>query len=120
MADLNVSSQTLSANAAVVKLEGALDTGNFDALEDEFSKILESGISGVVLDISGLEAFSSSGLGAIINLARILASRDGKLVVAAPRPGVEGTLELLGVRDALSIVDSVDAARKEMAAAIKS
>jgi Anti-anti-sigma regulatory factor (antagonist of anti-sigma factor) len=115
MAELKITSQTLTASTAVCKLEGDLDGGNFDLLEDEFNKLLESGVLGVVMDLSALESFASSGLGAIVNMAIVLRARGGKLIAASLRPGVLGTIEMLGVQEALSVADSLDAARKAIA-----
>lgn len=119
MAELKIQSQTLAANTVVCRLEGALDGEAFDNIEDEFNNLIESGVVGVLLDLSGLESFSSAGMGAILNLGQALAARGGKLVCAAARPGVLGTIEMLDIGEALALEDSVDAGRKAIAAAIK-
>lgn len=112
MAELNITSQTVSNTVALVKLAGELDSGNFDTLEDEFNKLLESGVQGIILDLSGLDAIASAGLGAIVYLSRVLATRRGKLVVASPRPKILGLLELLGLGETLTVTDSPEQARK--------
>ena len=115
MPDLTVNSQTLTANTAVTKLGGEVDSLNFDRLEDEFNKLLESGVQGLVLDLSGLDSIASAGIGAILNMSIVLNGKSGKLVVASPRPKVQGTLEMLNLCEALTIVDSLDAGKKLVA-----
>lgn len=112
MEDFSIGSQTLTANTAVTKLAGDMDAHAFDLLEDEFSKLLESGVNGVVLDLSGLDSMSSSAVGAVVNMDRLLAGRGGKLVAAAVRPKVMGLLEMLGLGETLTFADNAEAAKK--------
>lgn len=119
MAEFTLATQTVTANVVVTRLAGDMDDEAFDALEDEFNKLLESGIQGVVLDISALDSATSAGLGALLNMTNILAGRKGKLVVAAPRPKMQGTIEMLGIQEALNLEESAETAKKTVLAAIK-
>lgn len=115
MADFTVSSQPLTTTTAILRMAGDMTTASFATLEDEFNKILDGGILGMVVDISALDSLTSSGLGALINLSQILEDRKGKAVIAAPRPKVLGLFEMLGVKDRLTIADTPDQARKVIA-----
>ncbi len=119
MAELKVQIQTLTAATALCKVEGDVTAANFDTLEDECNKLIESGATGVLMDVSGLESFTSAGMGAILNLGRVLSSRGGRLVCAGAGPEVLRTVEMLGVRDALFLQDTLDAGRKALAAIVK-
>lgn len=112
MADFSISSQAITPGSAIVGLAGDIGEECFDSLEDEFSKLLDSGVSGIVLDLSGVEAVSSACIGAILDMSRLLAARDGKLVAAAAKPKILGTMELLGLQDTLTLADTVDGAKK--------
>ena len=112
MAEATISSQSINAANALASLGGSLDAENFDIIEDEFNKLLESGVTGIVLDLSNLEAVSSSGLGAMLNLAQILAERDGRLVLASVKPKLEGLLEMLGIKERFTIADSIERAKQ--------
>ena len=118
MGELEIGSQTITSHTAVTTLKGEMDSGNFGLLEDEFNKLLESGVIGVVLDLSGAEGLSSAGIGAILNMSRLLGSRKGKLVLAGAKPKLAGTLEMLGLQDALQVADTAEQAKK-MIASIK-
>lgn len=115
MAEFEVNSQTITSVSALTKITGEMDSDNFDVLEDEFNKLLESGVLGLVLDLSGVDALSSAGIGAIINMSRLLEARKGRLVVAAMRPKLVGLIEMLGLGEALTIMDTADQARKTIA-----
>ena len=115
MAELAVSSQTITGASAMIKLVGDMDSGNFDVIEDELNKVLESGVLGLVVDLSGLNSLSSAGLGAIVNLARVLGERKGKLILTAIKPKIMGDLELFGLEDSLDIVESPEQAKKAVA-----
>ncbi len=115
MTNLTITSQPLTPATIVCALSGELDPDGFEPLGEEFDKYLHSGIRGVVLDMSGLESFTSAGLGAILNMSRALREREGRLVLACPKPEVLGTIAMLGLQDAVPIADSLDAAKKLLA-----
>ncbi len=112
MPGLSISSQTITGVTAVTKMTGEVKAVDFDLVEDEFNKILGSGVLGLVLEISGLDDLSSACLGAFVNMARALADRKGRLVIAAPRPKILGLIEMLGLSESLTIADTPEQARK--------
>lgn len=115
MAALTIAGQNITPKQVVCKLGGDLDADGFDRLEDEFGNYLNAGVLGLVLDLTALDSFCSSGMGAILEMASALAERGGKLVLASPRPKVQGTIEMLGLQEKLPVADNMDAARKLLA-----
>jgi Anti-anti-sigma regulatory factor (antagonist of anti-sigma factor) len=115
MAEFTASSVTLTGCTAVVSLAGDLGESDFEALEEEFNKLLESGVLGLVVDASGLESTTSAGLGAVINLSRLLAAKNGKLILAALKPKIAGTIEMLGLNDTVELADTAEHAKKIIA-----
>lgn len=116
MSDFTISSQPVPRNAAVLKMDGGLEDADFDAVLKEFRTILDAGVNGVVLDVSGLTKITSAGLGAMVELGRTLAARQGKLVVAAPPPDFMDGLELLGIKSAFTFVPTVPEGKKIVSA----
>lgn len=116
MAEFSVTSH-LTESTAVAVLAGDLDGASFDLLEDAFNRIFESAATGVILDCSDLESLSSSGLGAIINLSRLLGAKGGRLVLAGLRPNIRSILDLLGLREAVALAASRKEAEAMIAAA---
>ncbi len=119
MAEFSLVSQTMTSQSAIIRMSGFIDDLAFDILEDEFSKVLESGVLGLALDFAKVENITSDSLGAILNLAHILKSRGGKLCVAAPSPEVRETIAMLGVDEQIGLEETADAARKTVMDAIK-
>lgn len=114
--ELTVVSQTITASTVVVKLSGGVDGANYPSLEDGINQMLESGVLGLVLDVTGLESISSAGLGAIVHLSTTLADRKGKLIVVVSDEKTEGLLDLLGLSETLTLAKTPEAARKALAA----
>lgn len=115
MAKFSIATQTPTPAAAFCAMAGELDEAAFEAAEEEFGKVLSAGMKAVVLDLSKLERLTSPVLGAIINMGRLLGRRGGMLVLVRPNPENEGLLELLGLKESLTVADTPDAARKLIA-----
>lgn len=107
--------QPISDSAALCRIAGKVDAHAFETLEGEFGKLLSGGVKALILEASGLEDITSAALGAIINMTRALEGRGGVLVLTLLRPGVEGLLDMLGVKESLVVADSLEAAKKRIA-----
>lgn len=112
MARFSIATQTPTPVLALCAMEGEPNADAFESTEEEFGKILSAGMKAVILDVAKLERLTSPVLGAIVNLNRLLAKRGGMLVLTRPNPENEGLLEILGIRDSLTIAESPEAARK--------
>ncbi len=115
MTEFTISSQAITGKTAAIRMAGDMTIASFASIEDEFNKVLDGGIAGILVDITGLDSMTSAGLGALVNLSQVLADRQGKAVVAGPRPKVLGLLEMLGMQEALTIVDTPEKAKKLIA-----
>jgi anti-anti-sigma factor len=112
MAALTITGKTLTSKTVICALAGDLGASGFDPLEDEFEKYLNAGVLGIVMDLSGLDSLASSGLGAILNMSRILKERNGRLILASPKPEILGTIEMLGLQEAVPLTANLNDARK--------
>jgi stage II sporulation protein AA (anti-sigma F factor antagonist) len=65
---------------------------------------------GLIVDLAGAEFMSSSGLSAILNLQRELASLRGGMVLSSPTAAVRRVLELTGLKRRLIVADTVEEA----------
>lgn len=65
---------------------------------------------GLILDLSGVELMSSSGLAAILQLQREGACLRGGLALAAPTPEVRHVLQITGLDGRLLVVDTCEEA----------
>jgi Anti-anti-sigma regulatory factor (antagonist of anti-sigma factor) len=114
MPEIKVNSQPLGAKNGLMKISGQLESATFEHMEDEINRLLESGIIGLGADVSGLESVSSAGLGLFVNLAETLRERKGKFMLINPVGDVKEIIDVLGVAEALNLVESIDAAKKEL------
>lgn len=112
MADFKISSHPLNNVSAVVKLAGELDAAHFDAIMDELEKLINSGILGVVLDLSDATSICCPALGAFVHASRTLRNRNGKLVAAGPKDMVLRLVEMVGLREIVDVAETVDQARQ--------
>ncbi len=62
---------------------------------------------GLIVDLTGTEFMSSSGLAALLNLQRESACLRGGMLLASPTPEVRHLLEVTGVDQRLRVVDSL-------------
>lgn len=107
MPEFSIATQSLPGNGALLKLSGELTDADFDCLAVEFESVLASGAIGVTMDVSELTSVTSATLGLAMDFGKTLASRKGKLIIAAPSRTTLEVLELLGVKDAFTYVATV-------------
>lgn len=114
MSELNITSQVVTSQLGTMKIDGVVDVSTFSRLEEGIRQVLELPPARILLDLSGLAATSSAGLGVLVELSRQLAGRKGKLVLAAPAPEVRGLLELLGLDGFFTLSATLEEGRKEL------
>jgi anti-anti-sigma factor len=73
---------------ARLELHGELDIGTAPKLDEAVDRALDDGCREVVLDLRGTTFLDSSGLNALIQAARAVDARRGRMAVVSP-PGSE-------------------------------
>lgn len=116
MPDLAITTQSVTAALAIMKISGAVDAANFARLEGALSTALAGPADRILVDATELEAASSAALGAIVDFSVQLANRGGKMALAAPAGELRGLLDLLGLGEVLAVAGTVDEGRKALAA----
>lgn len=114
MTELRIRSHPVNDRVAMVHMAGTLDADNFNIMEDEFNRLLESGVRGVGMDLSEMRSISSAGLGALVNMTSVLRERNGAFIVTAPSESVDGLLDILGMREVLQMARTRDEAVREL------
>ncbi len=114
MAAFSIKTSTVSAHSVVASLTGDMTQDNFDSLEGEFNSLLEAGIIGVVLDLTGVGSLTSAGIGAIINLGDTLRKRNGRLHTVLPGQESTAIITMLGLDDALGLTPSVEEGKRKV------
>lgn len=78
----------------VVRVEGQLVVGNRGELKEYIQKLLDRGDRRFVLDFSGTGYIDSSGLGALVSLARKVREEGGDLRLSALNEDLRSLFEL--------------------------
>ena len=94
--DLTLTTET-TGNQGVVSVKGELDAYTAPAIEEQISRLVDGGITDIVLDLSETSFLDSSGLRAILTAHRRLERDRGTLTLRAPSESVTRLLEITGL-----------------------
>ena len=90
----------------VLRLSGSLDLASRGRLVDAANSELGAGRKDLVLDLAGIEFIDSSGIGAIVEVARAAEDADAEFALRAPSARVQRTLEIAGLTDVWTVLDA--------------
>jgi anti-anti-sigma factor len=93
----------------VAALSGELDLTNARELEERLADASRSDL--LVVDLNRVAFIDSAGLHVLFKLARQLGS-DGLVLVLDPEAAISRTFDIVGMRDAVRVVDSLDQVRQ--------
>lgn len=98
----------------LIKLSGALDSTGTPSVEVDFVRCCTGDNLCVLVDLSKVHYISSIGIPMLINSAKSIARRGGKMALLNPQRAVESVLEMTGIPMLIPIFPSVDAAVREL------
>lgn len=104
----------IHSDYTVIRVRKKLDatlTGEFTAL---WKDTVNSGVTRVLLDLSGLDYLDSSGIGAIVTLRNAVHSKNGRLVVLNGPNNICRVFEITGMRSKIESHDTAEAAIKSI------
>ncbi len=96
----------------VIKLEGRLDTANYEDAEKKIWRMIEEGEKFFLIDMSELNYISSSGLRVLLKSLKKLRSEDGNLVLSGLNNILQDVFEISGFSKFFDIYGSTDEAMK--------
>ena len=94
----------------LIKLEGSLDLTGTYSIEVQFVRYCSGNNLRVLVDLSGVVLISSVGIPLLVNTAKSVVSRGGKMAFLQPSDNVYKVLELVGVPQVIPIYDDLDSA----------
>ncbi len=104
-------SDTKSANGVmVVRVEGQLVVGNRNELKDHLQRLLEKGERRFLIDFAQTGYIDSSGLGALVTLARKVREEGGDLRLSGLNEDLRSLFELTKLDTLFAISDTPDQA----------
>jgi len=100
--------------AMVISVRGQIDTVSAPALDKQISDLIARNEENLIADLSELDYISSAGLRSFLIAAKELKSRNGRLVLACPKPEVMKIFRVSGFSAILTICDSIESAVAEI------
>ncbi|WP_369934512.1 STAS domain-containing protein [Xanthomonas tesorieronis] len=78
-----------------ITLSGRLDTHTYQALDEALAPLLATHITTLVLDLSHLDYISSAGIRSIFKARKVLATREGRVLVVNPQPQIRKVFDVV-------------------------
>jgi len=103
-------STTKHENCDVVEVSGKLDHSTHYMLDDALRGLFEAGRYNIVLDMSGVDFMSSSGLRILADGRATCRRNQGGLMLVGLQERVYETLDIAGFVDHFSLFDDLQAA----------
>ncbi len=94
----------------VVGVEGRIDTTNAAGFELKMMELVDAGASKLLLDCSGLNYISSSGLRVFLVLQKKMGTLKGQLRICSLQPVIREIFDISGFSTILSVFPDQDSA----------
>jgi anti-sigma B factor antagonist len=105
--ELSITAERDAAGRQVLHLDGALDLASCGALLEAAEAALNiADLPGLALDLSGVNFFDSSGIGAVVRIAGDAEDASIPFAIQQPSERVVRILKLSGLYDAWPIEDA--------------
>jgi len=98
----------------IVTVEGRMDAVSAPAFDKKCEEWIAADAVVFVLDFAGLEYISSAGLRSLLVLGKKLSAKKGKVVIASLKDVVREVFTISGFGTIFTIVESVDAALRQL------
>jgi anti-anti-sigma factor len=103
---------TPSADYTLVAVEGRIDTTNASEFEKPMMEVIERGVSIIILDCSGLNYISSSGLRVFLVVQKKMMATKGQFRLSNLQPGIKEIFDISGFSSIFSVFTDTQAAIK--------
>lgn len=103
--------QEVDDGVVIVTIDGGLDRENADILFDDLVKMIDAGLSRIVVDLDKVTFMASAGLATIIRLHSRLKKRGGTVRLANAHGFVHDLMRVTHLNHVLEIYEDVNAAK---------
>lgn len=104
----------LNNGIRLLKLNGTLDMNGTYSIEVQFVRYCTGENVRVLVDLAKVKFISSIGIPLLVNTAKSIVNRNGKVVFLNPQDNVLKILEMVGVPDMIPIHTDMNAAIAEL------
>lgn len=112
--EFSVISEAAESGTVIVKVHGEVDVYTAPKMKEEMQRSIESGLTKVVVDLSGVAYMDSSGLGVLIGALKRAREAGGDLIVAAPNARIARIMDVTGLGRIFNLQASTDDAVKAL------
>ncbi len=98
-----ISEKRWGAETIVLMPGRALDNANAHEMTEAICRAQEEGVKNIVIDMGEMEFLSSAGVGSILGTVEISRDMGGDIVLCGPSEKIVHILEVLDLRDYLTI-----------------
>jgi anti-sigma B factor antagonist len=107
--DISVS-QTTAGDVPIVAVSGEVDVYSAPALKDNITELLQSGVTTLIVDLSGVAFLDSTGLGALVEARTATTEAGGALPLVCSQERIIKLFTITGLDEVFAIHPSVDEA----------
>lgn len=100
--------ESKKGNSLVIEIIGRLDTSNYGELESNLLAALENGEKNMVINCSGLNYVSSSGLRVFLMALKKIKSVEGHFALCGLQDNVREIFEIAGFTSIFRIFNTLD------------
>jgi anti-anti-sigma factor len=101
-----------SKEYTIVSVEGRIDSTNASEFEKPMMKVIEGGCAKIILDCSGLNYISSSGLRIFLIVLKKMIAVNGQFSLCNLQPGIKEIFDISGFSSIFSVFPDKEAALK--------
>ena len=92
-----------SKDYTIVSVEGRIDSSNASEFEKPMMEVIETGCVKIILDCSGLNYISSSGLRVFLIVLKKMVAIKGQFSICSLQPGIKEIFDIAGFTSIFSI-----------------
>ena len=96
----------------IIKADGALNAETTDEFVESIGKLVDAGLHSIIIDCSGLDFISSSGLGMLVRLHKRMDEKIGDVKIASVKSLIVDVLRMTRLNKVFSIYPDVESARQ--------
>jgi stage II sporulation protein AA (anti-sigma F factor antagonist) len=114
MSDVTISASELQAQTELVAFAGQLDETNIEEQAKKIYQIMEGDVKNLVFDFSELTYLNSKSIGYIADWQQKVSQKNGKLIIVGAKENIFDILDVVGLTNIITIVDTVEDAKKAL------
>ncbi len=96
----------------IIKADGDLNAETADEFVESIGKLVDAGLHSIIIDCSGLDYISSSGLGMLVRLHKRMDEKIGDVKIASVKSLIVNVLRMTRLNKVFSIYPDVESARQ--------